>query len=81
MKVDKLGAWLIGTVLLVVGLAVLVSDIDPLALCTKQCDLPKALAKLLGPSLLKILTGSFFVVLGALFIAPLIRGKSNKQPD
>lgn len=82
MKVDRLGAWLIGTVLLAVGLAVLVSDLDPLALCSKQCDLPRALAGLLGPGLLKVLIGGFFVGLGALFLVPLLtRGKPSKAPD
>lgn len=82
MKIDKFGAGLIGTLLLVVGLTILFTDLDPLMLCFKQCDIPRALASLLGPGLLKILAGSFFVVLAALFLAPLVSGsKSNKRLD
>lgn len=57
MKIDRFGAGLIGTVLLGVGLSVLLTDLDPLALCFKRCDIPKALAGLLGPGVLKILIG------------------------
>ncbi|MDP4300944.1 hypothetical protein [Leptothrix discophora] len=82
MKVDKFGAGLIGAILLLVGLAVLFTDLDPLVLCFKQCDIPRALAGLLGPGLLKILTGGFFVVLAALFLVPLIsRIKGSKRLD
>jgi hypothetical protein len=82
MKIDRLGAWLVGSVLLGVGFATLITDLDPLALCFKQCDLPKALASLLGPKLLKILIGGFFVAMGALFLMPLvIGGKRNKTAD
>lgn len=82
MKVDKFGAGLIGAVLLAIGLAVLFTDLDPLVLCFKQCDIPRALAGLLGPDLLKILTGGFFLALAALFLVPLINwGKSSKRLD
>jgi hypothetical protein len=79
MTVDKFGAGLLGAVLLVVGLALLFGDLDPLVLCFKQCHFPKALASLLGPGLLKLLTGGFFVVLAALFLVPLVRGASRRS--
>jgi hypothetical protein len=82
MKIDTFGAGLIGIVLLLVGLAILLTDLDPLVLCFKQCDFPRALASLLGPGLLKILTGGFFVALAALFLVPLVsESKGSKRLD
>lgn len=79
MKIDKFGAGLIGAVLLVVGLAILFTDLDPLVLCFKQCEIPRALAGLLGPGLLKILAGGFFLVLATLFLVPLVSGSKNSR--
>lgn len=79
MRVDRFGAGLIGAVLLLVGVALLLSDLDPLALCFKQCDIPKALVLLLGPTLFKLLVAGFFVVLSLLFLVPLINGGKNRK--
>lgn len=78
MKVDTFGAGLIGIVLLLTGLAILLTDLDPLLLCFKRCDFPRAVVSLLGPALLKILTGGFFVAVAALFLVPLVKG--SKRP-
>ena len=84
MKIDRVGGWLIGTVMLIVGLAVLASGIDPLVLCFKQCELPKAFIALLGPSTVRVTLGFFFLALAALFMLPLVsaaRRKSGADPD
>jgi hypothetical protein len=77
MNVARAGGWIIGAILLATGLAILASDIDLLVLCFKQCDLPKALSSLLGPNLLRILVGAFFVSLAALFIWPAVTNKGR----
>jgi hypothetical protein len=79
MSIDKIGALVIGGVMLFVGVAILVTDIDPLALCLKQCDLPKALATILGPSLLKLLTGGVFIGIAAVFLVPAIRADKRNS--
>jgi hypothetical protein len=80
MKIDTFGAVLIGSVLLGVGLSLLFTDIDPLALCFKRCDIPKAIASLLGQGALKILTGGFFVGVALLFLAPLVSKPKSRKP-
>lgn len=80
MKIDRFGAGLIGTVLLGVGLSALLTDLDPLALCFKRCDIPKALVGLLGPGVLKILIGGGFVGLAVLFLAPLVNRSKGSRP-
>jgi len=77
MNVARVGGWIIGAIMLATGLAILASDIDPLVLCFKQCDLPKALSSLFGPHLLRVVVGAFFVSLGALFIWPTATNKSR----
>jgi hypothetical protein len=80
MRIETFGAWVIGGVLLAVGLAVPFSNIDPALLCFKQCNVPKALSALFGSELLRVAIGLFFSVLGLLFIAPLIvKLRSAKQ--
>ena len=78
MRIETFGAWFIGTVLLVVGLAVLASDIDPAVLCFKQCDIPKAIAALFGSAFLRSITGLVFVALGLVFLVPLVRNAGSK---
>ncbi|MEI2676906.1 MAG: hypothetical protein V9G29_03065 [Burkholderiaceae bacterium] len=78
MRIETLGGWLIGAVLLATGLAVLTSDIDPAVLCFKQCEFPKAVQALFGFAFLRGATGLFFVSLGLLFIVPLIRKAKGK---
>jgi hypothetical protein len=80
MRIETFGAWVIGVVLLTIGLAVLFSNIDPALLCFKQCSIPKGLSALFGSELLRVCIGFFFSALGLLFIAPLIRKpRSAKQ--
>jgi hypothetical protein len=78
MRVETFGGWLIGAVLLAVGLAVLVSDIDPAVMCFKQCDIPKTIGALFGSAVLRGLTGGIFVLLGLLFLVPLVRSIGGK---
>lgn len=79
MRIESFGGWLIGTVLLAVGIMVLASDIDPLVLCFKQCGTPKALEALFGSAALRVVTGVFFAALGLLFIVPLLGKRRQKQ--
>jgi len=78
MNVVRLGGWFLGAIMLATGLAVLASDIDPLVLCFKQCDLPRAVRSLIGPGLLRVVVGIFFLVLAALFLLPLA-GATNRR--
>jgi hypothetical protein len=78
MRIETFGGWLIGSVLLAVGLAVLASDIDPALLCFKRCDIPKAIGFLFGSGFLRNLTGLIFVLLGLVFLVPLIRNVRSK---
>ena len=78
MRVETFGGWVIGAVLLAVGFAVLFSDIDPVVLCFKQCDIPKAIGALFGSVVLRSLTGRILVLLGLLFLVPLIRSAGGK---
>jgi hypothetical protein len=79
MRIETFGGWLIGGVLFAVGLAVLVSDIDPAVLCFKQCDIPKAIGAMFGSAVLRNITGLVFVLLGLLFLVPLIRRVGSKD--
>ena len=63
MSLLKVGASVVGMVLLFVGVIVLLTDIDPLVICFKQCGSERALAFLLGPRLFRLLVGSFYIVL------------------
>lgn len=78
MRIETFGGWLIGGVLLAFGLAVLASDIDPALLCFKRCDIPKAIEFLFGSAFLRNLTGLIFVLLGLVFLVPLIRKVGSK---
>ena len=77
MSVARFGGFLIGGILLATGLAIVASDMDPLVLCFKQCDIPKALGALLGPNILRALIGGFFFVLAALFLLPKFGAKGR----
>ena len=78
MRIETFGGWLIGAVLLFVGLAVLVSEIDLAVLCFKQCDMPKVIGALFGSAVLRSITGGIFVLLGLLFLVPLVRSVGGK---
>jgi hypothetical protein len=78
MKVVNFGAGLIGAILLLTGVALVFTDIDPLLICFKQCNIPRALANFFGVELYKILSGTFYAVLGVLFLAPVLK-KSKRQ--
>jgi hypothetical protein len=73
MRIETFGGWFIGSVLLAVGLAVLFSDIDPAVLCFKQCHIPKVIAAVFGSAFLRSITGLGFLLLGLLFLVPLVR--------
>ncbi len=72
MRFANLGAAIIGGTLMAVGLVALMSDIDPLVLCFKQCDLPKAIGLLFGASSLRLIVGLSYVAIGLFFLAPLV---------
>ena len=70
MSVTGIGGLLVGGVMLVTGVGVIVSGLDPLELCFKQCDIPKALVAFFGPSVVRFTVGAFFLILAALFLWP-----------
>lgn len=72
MRVANLGAAIIGGTLLSIGLVVLMSNIDPLAFCFKQCDVPRAISTLLGAGSLRLIVGLFYTAIGLFFLAPLV---------
>ncbi len=78
MRIETFGVWFIGAVLFASGVAVLASDIDPALLCFKQCEVPKAIAALFGSAFLRSITGLTFVLLGLLFLVPLVRKFGSK---
>ena len=75
MKIVNFGAGLIGLVLLFTGLMLIFTDVDPFLICFKQCNIPRVLANFFGVEVYKILSGSFYAVLGALFFAPFFKKK------
>ncbi len=79
MKIDRAGGWVVGSVLLVAGMSVLASDIDPALLCFKQCDFPKALALLIGSGPARVLVGATLLVLGLAFLVPLVRSVRSSR--
>ena len=78
MKIVNFGAGLIGVILLFTGLVLIFTDVDPLLICFKQCNIPRALANFFGLGLYKILSGAFYAVLGVLFLAPIFKNKCRK---
>ena len=72
MRFANLGAAIIGGTLLSIGLVVLMSNIDPLAFCFKQCDVPRAIGTLLGAGSLRLIVGLFYTTIGLFFLAPLV---------
>jgi len=78
VSIAGFGGLLIGCVLLVTGVGVIASGIDPLELCFKRCDIPKALVAMLGHSVVRVMLGAFFLALAALFLWPLFRTKTNR---
>ena len=70
------GGQLIGVLLLVVGLVVLVTDIDPLLLCFKQCRALEGWRTLVGQTIVRCVAGLCYAGLGAGFLL-LPRTKSS----
>ena len=78
MSATGIGGLLIGGVMLLTGVGVIASGIDPLELCFKQCDIPKALVALLGPSGVRFIVGAFFsYACGAIPVA--VRNLQNED--
>jgi hypothetical protein len=73
MKIVNFGVRLIGVTLFFTGLILIFTDVDPLLICFKQCNIPRTLANFFGVEAYKILNGAFYVVIGALFVAPLFK--------
>lgn len=67
-RVQRWGAGVLGVILLSAGVGILVSGIDPLALCTKRCGLETLLSTVIGHSTLRTLIGAFSTGLGILFL-------------
>jgi hypothetical protein len=70
------GVLLIGVLLLVIGVAVMVTDIDPLLLCFKQCRALEGWRVLVGQTIFRYVTGLGYAGLGILFLL-LPRTKSS----
>lgn len=74
MKIDRWGGVVLGLLLLMVGIGILLSDLDPQALCNKRCDLPRLFAAIFGAASLRIVVGALFTLIGLLFLFPRRRG-------
>ena len=79
MRIERVGALVIGAVLLSVGLVVLGSDIDPNVICFKSCDAQKALSSVFGTQALRLVICLIFSAIGLLFLLPSIRKPLNKK--
>ena len=79
MRILKVGAAIIGSILLAYGVSILTSDVDPLTLCSKQCGTYKALSALLGTGSLRSIIGLLYVAISLFFLVPLVtkRGESE----
>ena len=79
MRILKVGAAIIGSILLAYGVSILMSDVDPLTLCSKQCGTYKALSALLGTDSLRSIIGLLYVAISFFFLAPLVTEREESE--
>lgn len=73
MKIINFGLGLLGVILFLTGLTLIFTDIDPLLICFKQCEIPKVLAYFLGVELFKILNSALHILLGMFFLVTMLK--------
>ena len=80
MRIVTFGVFFIGGVLLASGLGILLSDIDPSALCFKRCDIRRLIGAVFGENVSRVVTGLMFAAIGAAFLTMGVRSIGKSRP-